>query len=105
MNLELRKISDWARNNKLNFNENKSEVMLMSRRKRKEDKEVVGCQPYTPAAFTPMKYSWYSFVLEDESTGRIMSMKNSNDTIWNRTRDLRACSEVPQPTAQLRTAC
>jgi len=29
---------------------------------------VVGCQPYAPAAFTPMKYSWYSFVLEAEST-------------------------------------
>jgi len=40
MNLELRKISDWARNNKLNFNENKSKVMLMSRRKRKEEKKV-----------------------------------------------------------------
>ena len=26
-------------------------------------------------------------------------MKNSNDTIGNRTRDLRACSAVPQPTA------
>ena len=33
------------------------------------------------------------------ATGRIMSMKNSNDTIWNRTRDLPACSSVPQPTA------
>jgi len=29
----------------------------------------------------------------------IMSMKNSNDTIGNRTRDLPACSAVPQPTA------
>ena len=28
-----------------------------------------------------------------------MSMKNSNDTIGNRTRDLLACSAVPQPTA------
>jgi hypothetical protein len=26
------------------------------------------CQPYAPAAFTPMKYSWYSFLLEAEST-------------------------------------
>jgi len=26
-------------------------------------------------------------------------MKNSNDTIENRTRDLPACSAVPQPTA------
>ena len=28
-----------------------------------------------------------------------MSMKNSNDTIGNRTRDLLACNAVPQPTA------
>jgi len=28
-----------------------------------------------------------------------MSMKNTNDTIGNRTRDLPACSAVPQPTA------
>jgi hypothetical protein len=31
-----------------------------------------------------------------------MSMKNSNDTIGNQTRDLPACSAVPQPTAPLR---
>jgi hypothetical protein len=36
MNLESRKISDWAQKNKLNFNEKKSKVMLMSRRKRIE---------------------------------------------------------------------
>jgi hypothetical protein len=36
MNLEMRKISDWVQNNKLKFNENKSKVMLISRRKRKE---------------------------------------------------------------------
>jgi hypothetical protein len=27
-----------------------------------------GCQPYAPAVFTPRKYSWYSFLLEVEST-------------------------------------
>jgi hypothetical protein len=27
-----------------------------------------GCQPYAPATFTPRKYSWYSFLLEAEST-------------------------------------
>jgi hypothetical protein len=27
-----------------------------------------GCQPYAPAAFTPRNYSWYSFLLEAEST-------------------------------------
>ena len=30
--------------------------------------------------------------------GSIMSMKNSSDTIGNRTRNLSACSAVPQPT-------
>ena len=33
------------------------------------------------------------------AAGRIMSMKNSNDTIGNWTRDLPTCSAVPQPTA------
>jgi len=44
---------------------------------------VVGCQPYAPAAFTPRKYSCYSFLLEAESTPGpqcdrkyFMSMKN-----------------------------
>jgi len=46
---------------------------------------------YAPAAFTPRKYSWYSFLLEAESTPStkdFMSIKNSNDTIWDRTSDL-----------------
>jgi hypothetical protein len=34
--------------------------------------------------------------------GRIMLRKKSNDTIGNRTRDLPACSAVPQPTAPTR---
>jgi len=38
--LELRKISDWAQKNRLTFNENKSIAMLMSRRNRREKKEV-----------------------------------------------------------------
>jgi hypothetical protein len=33
-----------------------------------------------------------------------MSMKNSGDTIGNQTRDLPACSAVPQPTAPPRAA-
>jgi hypothetical protein len=36
------------------------------------------------------------------ATGRIMSMINSNDTIGNRTRDLPACSAVPQPSHRVR---
>jgi hypothetical protein len=37
-NVELSKISAWAFNNEIRFNEHKSEVMLMTRRKRKEKK-------------------------------------------------------------------
>jgi len=29
--------------------------------------KVVRFQPYAPAAFTPRKYYWFSFLLEDES--------------------------------------
>jgi hypothetical protein len=45
-----------------------------SRRVRLSDFKTIGtlrwqgCQPYAPAAFTPRKYSWYSFLLEAEST-------------------------------------
>ena len=35
------------------------------------------------------------------AAGRIMAMKNSSNTIGNRTRDLPACSAVPQATAPL----
>jgi hypothetical protein len=35
------------------------------------------------------------------ATERIMSMKNSNNTIGKRNRDLTACSAMPQPTAPL----
>ena len=37
------------------------------------------------------------------AAGRIMPIKNSNDTIGNRTRDLPTCSAMPQPTALPRT--
>ena len=72
-------------------------------------RKVVLCQPYAPAVFTPRKDSWYSFLLEAESpqghnaTERIKSLKNSSDSIGNRTRDLLVCSAVPQPTAPPRT--
>jgi len=69
-----------------------------------------GWQLYAPAAFTPRKYSWYSFLLEAELTpghsaaGRIKSMKNPNDHIETRNHDLPACSAVPQPTAPPHTS-
>jgi hypothetical protein len=39
------------------------------------------------------------------ATETIMSMKNSNDTIGNQTRDVPACSAVHQPTAPPRAPC
>ena len=42
-NVEMGKITMWAENNKTKFNEEKSQVMLMTRRKRKEQKEILVC--------------------------------------------------------------
>jgi len=39
-NVELGKISVWAKDNKTRFNKQKSKVMLLTRRKRKEQKEI-----------------------------------------------------------------
>ena len=39
-NAELGKISAWARENKLQFSKQKSQVMLLTRRRRKENKEI-----------------------------------------------------------------
>ena len=39
-NIDMNKISMWARNNKINFNEQKSKVMVISRRKRGKNKEI-----------------------------------------------------------------
>ena len=50
-------------------------------------------QPYAPAAFTPQEITPVTSLTrsrDHSAAGRIMSMKNSNDTIGNRTRDLPA---------------
>jgi len=55
---------------------------------------VLGCQPYAPAVCTPRKCSWYSFLLEAESTtGPQCDRKDyvnekSTDNSWDRTSDL-----------------
>jgi hypothetical protein len=57
----------------------------------------------------PQEDFWYSFLLEAESTsghsaaGRIRLIEKSSGFIGNRTRDLHACSTVPQPTTLRRT--
>ena len=39
-NVEMSKISTWAKANKIQFNERKSKVLLLTRRKRKERREL-----------------------------------------------------------------
>jgi hypothetical protein len=39
-NLEMSKITAWAKSNKINLNEEKSKIILICRRKRKEGKEI-----------------------------------------------------------------
>ena len=39
-NGELSKIAAWSKSNKIRFNEEKSKIMLVSRSKRKESKEI-----------------------------------------------------------------
>ena len=39
-NIQMNKVLTWAKNNKLKFNEQKSNFMVISRRKRKENKEM-----------------------------------------------------------------
>jgi len=39
-NVELSKITLWSKNNKIIFNEEKSKAMLVSRRKRREEREI-----------------------------------------------------------------
>ena len=39
-NIEVGKITSWAKNNKIKFNENKSKSTLITRRKRKENKVI-----------------------------------------------------------------
>ena len=59
-NIELTKISAWARENKIHFNEQKAKTILISRRKRKERKDVMiylnppptGTKPKIPRYYT-----------------------------------------------------
>jgi len=55
---------------------------------------------YPPGNIPGTHFGWgLSQPQGHSAAGRIMTLKNSNDTIGNRTRELPACSAVPQSTA------
>jgi hypothetical protein len=56
-----------------------------------------GCHPYAPAAFTSRKYSWYSFLLEAESTPGPKGLCQWKIKMTPSGIDLPVCSAVPQP--------
>ena len=55
-NVELSKINGWAKTNKIQFNDTKSKVILVSRRKRKENKTTVYQNNKPLEQVTQMKY-------------------------------------------------
>jgi len=57
--------------------------------------------PLTPAGIEPAPFRFVAQHLNHCATGNIMSMKNHDNAIGNRTWDLTACSAVPEPTALL----
>ena len=54
-------------------------------------------RPFLPPGNTPGTHFFYRLSRPQghSAIGRIMSMKNSYDTIWNRTSDLPICSTAP----------
>jgi hypothetical protein len=56
-NVELSKIDEWSKRNKITFNDKKSKVMLVTRRKRREDKDIKIYLHFKPLEqVTQMKY-------------------------------------------------
>ena len=56
--------------------------------------------PLPPGNIPGTHFCWMLSRLQGHSAaGKIILMKNSNDTIGNGTRDLPDCRAVPQPTA------
>jgi len=56
-------------------------------------------RPPLPPGYTPGTHFFYRLSRPQghSAIGRIMSIKNSNDTICNRTSDLPICSTAPKP--------
>jgi len=62
-----------------------------------EGGKLVTGRLYSPENIPSSHFCWRLSQLKGHSVaGRIMQLKNFNDTIGNRTRDLPACSAVPR---------
>ena len=68
----------------------------ISRQSAHEGGKVVS--PTHQLPLPPRKYSWLSWPKGQSAARKIVSMKNSSDTIGNQMCDLPACSTVIQPT-------
>jgi len=56
-NAERSKINEWSRRNKIKFNDKKSKAMLVTRRKRRQDKDITIYLHFKPSEqVTQMKY-------------------------------------------------
>jgi hypothetical protein len=94
MNLEMRKIQIWAQNNKLNFNANKSQVMLITRRIRWGKNEVdiylnkkilkqVNSIKYLGIIFdSEMYFREHNAYVEEKCTKLIFSLSKSAQIAW-----------------------
>jgi hypothetical protein len=80
----------------------------ISRQSAHEDGKVVSRTPWPPLPTRSIHGTHFCQRLSQteshSAAGRIMPIKKLHDTIGNRTRDLPACSAVPQPTAPPRAS-
>jgi hypothetical protein len=77
-NIELTKIAAWARDNKIQFNEQKSKTTLISRRKRKERKDVTIYLNSRP--LTQVQCLKYLGIILDKK----LTFKNHINYVYNR---------------------
>jgi hypothetical protein len=90
----MSKITAWSRNNKINFNEDKSKVMIISKRKRKENKEIniylnnrplqqVSTMKYLGIVIdNKFKFSEYISYAAERSSKLIHSLSKSAKLTW-----------------------
>jgi hypothetical protein len=92
-NVELSKISKWAVNNKIRFNEHKSKVMLLTRRKRKERQEIdiylndntltqVQCMKYLGIFDYKLTFKEHINYMAEKCTKLIFTLSKSAKLYW-----------------------